>query len=541
MNKKAAIYARVSTVAQAEEGFSIDGQIALLKDICAKNNYDVYDIYVDRGISGKNMNRPALVQMNEDARNGMFDIIMVYKANRLARNTSDLLKMVEEYQKYNIEFKSVSEKMDTSSATGKLLLQIMASMAEYERNQIVENVILGQTKRAKNGYYNGNSLLGYDKIPNDKKHLTVNESEAEIVRRIFNEYANGKGYRAIANGLNKDGLRTKKGNPFDIAGVKYILNNVFYIGQIKFQQYIGWNEKRRKGYNPNPIIAEGKHEQIIEKDLWDKVHRRMSEMSKKPQIHGKGTNVLTGLIRCSSCGCAHSASNTVNRVKGEKKKIRYYSCSQFKNKGASVCSANSVRADLIEPYVMNRVIEVINNDKILEKVVARANERLQEQPVQIDRNINIKKAELDELQTKLNNLTVALASSPDLAPVLKDSINEYQDNITKIENEILLLTEKLKSEHIPTISVDEVKAALEAIFKDVERLEKHQLKALYLSVIEEIHFRKHKEPGKKYEFFITLKITPEVLKEVFNDKQPEEAPLSASSLFLSNTILYLEI
>lgn len=541
MNKKAAIYARVSTVAQAEEGFSIDGQIALLKDICAKNNYDVYDIYVDRGISGKNMNRPALVQMNEDARNGMFDIIMVYKANRLARNTSDLLKMVEEYQKYNIEFKSVSEKMDTSSATGKLLLQIMASMAEYERNQIVENVILGQTKRAKNGYYNGNSLLGYDKIPNDKKHLTVNESEAEIVRRIFNEYANGKGYRAIANGLNKEGLRTKKGNPFDIAGVKYILNNVFYIGQIKFQQYIGWNEKRRKGYNPNPIIAEGKHEPIIEKDLWDKVHRRMSEMSKKPQVHGKGTNVLTGLIRCPVCGHAHAAANTVNTVKGEKKKIRYYSCSQFKNKGASVCSANSVRADLIEPYVMNRIIEVINNDKILDKVVEKANERLKEQPIQIDRNINIKKAELDELQTKLNNLTVALASSPDLAPVLKDSINEYQNNITEIENEILLLTEKLKSDHIPTISVDEVRTALEAIFKDVEHLEKHQLKALYLSVIEEIHFRKHKEPGKKYEFFISLKITPEVLKEVFNDKQPEEAPLSASSLFLSNDILYLGI
>ncbi|QRN48628.1 recombinase family protein [Macrococcoides bohemicum] len=541
MNKKAAIYARVSTVSQAEEGFSIDGQIALLKDICAKNKYDVYDIYVDRGISGKNMNRPALVQMNEDARNGMFDVIMVYKANRLARNTSDLLKMVEEYQKYNIEFISHTEKFDTTNAAGKLMLQIMASMAEYERNQIVENVILGQSKRARNGYYNGNNLLGYNKIPNDKKHLSVNESEAEIVRRIFNEYANGKGYRAIANGLNKDGLRTKKGNPFDIAGVKYILNNVFYIGQIKFQQYIGWNEKRRKGYNPNPIIAEGKHEPIIEKDLWNKVHRRMSEMSKKPQVHGKGTNVLTGLIRCPVCGHAHAAANTVNTIKGEKKKIRYYSCSQFKNKGASVCSANSVRADLIEPYVMNRIVEVINNDKILEKVVEKANERLREQPVQIDRNINIKKAELDELQTKLNNLTVALASSPDLAPVLKDSINEYQDNITKIENEILLLTEKLKSEHIPTISVDEVKAALKDIFKDVERLEKHQLKALYLSVIEEIHFRKHKEPGKKYEFFITLKITPEVLKEVFNDKQPEEAPLSASSLFLSNNILYLEI
>jgi len=541
MNKKAAIYARVSTVAQAEEGFSIDGQIALLKDVSAHNGYEIYNVYVDRGISGKNMDRPALQQMNEDARQGKFEIIMVYKANRLARNTSDLLKMVEEYQKNNIQFMSYSEKFDTTSATGKLMLQIISSMSEFERNQIVENVTMGLEKRAKNGYYNGNKLLGYDKISNDKRHLTINESEAEIVRRIFNEYANGKGYRAIANGLNKDGLRTKKGNPFDIAGVKYILNNVFYIGQIKFQQYIGWNEKRRKGYNPNPIIAEGRHEPIIEKELWDKVHRRMTEMSKKPQVHGKGSNVLTGLIRCPVCGHAHAASNTVNMVKGEKKKIRYYSCSQFKNKGASVCSANSIRADLIEPYVLNRIIEVINNDKILEKVVERTNERLQEHPIQIDRNINIKKTELDELRTKLNNLTVAISTSPDLAPVLKDSINEYQKNITKIEHDIQLLTEKLKLNHIPTLSVDEVKVALEAIFKDINRLEKHQLKALYLSVIEEIHFRKHKEPEKKYEFFITLKITPEILKEVFNDKQPEEAPLSASSLFLHQNTLYIEI
>lgn len=321
MNKKAAIYARVSTVAQAEEGFSIDGQIALLKDVCIQNGYDIYNIYVDRGISGKNMDRPALLQMNEDARQGKFQVIAVFKANRLARNTSDLLKMVEEYQKNNIEFFSHSEKFDTTTAAGKLMLQIMASLGEYERSSLNEGVLLGQCKRANNGYYNGNKLLGYDKIPNDKKHLKVNESEAEIVRRIFNEYANGKGYRAIANGLNKDGFRTKKGNPFDIAGVKYILNNVFYIGQIKFQQYIGWNEKRRKGYNPNPIIAEGKHEPIIEKKLWYKVHRRMAEMSKNPQIHGKGTNVLTGLIRCSSCGHAHAAANSVNMVKGEKKKF----------------------------------------------------------------------------------------------------------------------------------------------------------------------------------------------------------------------------
>ncbi|NUX21639.1 recombinase family protein, partial [Staphylococcus aureus] len=132
----------------------------------------------------------------------------------------------------------------------------------------------------------------------------------------------------------------------------------FYIGKIQFAKYKDWSDKRRKGLNDKPVIAEGKHSPIINQDLWDKVQMRKKQVSQKPQVHGKGTNLLTGIIHCPQCGAPMAASNTTNTLKdGTKKRIRYYSCSNFRNKGSKVCSANSVRADVIEDYVMKQILE----------------------------------------------------------------------------------------------------------------------------------------------------------------------------------------
>ena len=169
---------------------------------------------------------------------------------------------------------------------------------------------MGQLRRSQEGYYQGNLPLAYDKIPDSKHELMINQHEANIVKYIFESYAKGHGYRKIANALNHKGYVTKKGNPFSISAVTYILSNPFYIGKIQFAKYKDWNDKRRKGLNDKPVIAEGKHTPIISQDLWDKVQARKKQVSKKPQVHGKGTNLLTGIIFCEKCGAAYAASNT---------------------------------------------------------------------------------------------------------------------------------------------------------------------------------------------------------------------------------------
>ncbi|CAC6975609.1 cassette chromosome recombinase CcrB [Staphylococcus aureus] len=536
--KSVGCYVRVSTISQDIDKFSINGQITQIKEYCQFHGYDVFDIYADRGVSGKTMNRPELQRMLKDAKEGKLDCVMIYKTSRLARNTSDLLTIVEGLHKQNVEFFSLSENMKFDSNSGKLLLQILASFSEFERNNIAEGAFMGQLRRSQEGYYQGNLPLAYDKIPDSKHELMINQHEANIVKYIFESYAKGHGYRKIANALNHKGYVTKKGNPFSISAVTYILSNPFYIGKIQFAKYKDWNDKRRKGLNDKPVIAEGKHTPIISQDLWDKVQARKKQVSKKPQVHGKGTNLLTGIIFCEKCGAAYAASNTTNTLKdGTKKRIRYYSCSNFRNKGSKVCSANSVRADVIEKYVMDQILEIVKSDKVLKQVVERVNQENQVDVAALNHDIAYKQQQFDEINTKLKNLIQTIEDNPDLASTLKPTIHQYETQLNDITNQMNQLKQQQNQEK-PSYDTKQIAALLQQIFQNVESMDKAQLKALYLTVIDRIDIRK--DGNHKKQFYVTLKLNNEIIKQLFNDTPLDEVLLSTSSLFLPQT-LFLQI
>ncbi|APC76048.1 TPA: recombinase family protein [Staphylococcus aureus] len=530
-------YIRVSTERQVE-GYSIEGQITQIEQYCQFNGYELVDIYADRGISGKSMNRPELQRMLNDAKNGKLDCVMVYKTNRLARNTSDLLTIVEELHRQNVEFFSLSERMEVKNSTGKLMLQTLASFSEFERNTILENIYNGQHQRALKGYYQGNLPLGYNNIPDNKKELMINQHEANIVKYIFESYAKGHGYRKIANALNHKGYVTKKGNPFSINSITYILVNPFYIGKIQFAKYKDWNEKRRKGLNDKPIIADGKHPPIISQELWDKVQSRKKQVSQKPQVHGKGTNLLTGIIHCPQCGAPMAASNTTNTLKdGTKKRIRYYSCSNFRNKGSKVCSANSVRADVIEKYVMDQILEIVKSDKVLKQVVERVNQDNQVDVAALNHDIAYKQQQFDEVNIKLKNLVQTIEDNPDLTSALKPTIHQYETKLNDITNQMNQLKQQQNQEK-PSYDTKQIAALLQRIFQNIESMDKSQLKALYLTVIDRIDIRK--DENHKKQFYVTLKLNNEIIKQLFNNNNLDEVLLSTSSLFLPQT-LYFQI
>lgn len=530
-------YIRVSTERQVE-GYSIEGQITQIEQYCQFNGYELVDIYADRGISGKSMNRPELQRMLNDAKNGKLDCVMVYKTNRLARNTSDLLTIVEELHRQNVEFFSLSERMEVKNSTGKLMLQILASFSEFERNTILENIYNGQHQRALKGYYQGNLPLGYNNIPDNKKELMINQHEANIVKYIFESYAKGHGYRKIGNALNHKGYVTKKGNPFSINSITYILVNPFYIGKIQFAKYKDWNEKRRKGLNDKPIIADGKHPPIISQELWDKVQSRKKQVSQKPQVHGKGTNLLTGIIHCPQCGAPMAASNTTNTLKdGTKKRIRYYSCSNFRNKGSKVCSANSVRADVIEKYVMDQILEIVKSDKVLKQVVERVNQDNQVDVAALNHDIAYKQQQFDEVNIKLKNLVQTIEDNPDLTSALKPTIHQYETKLNDITNQMNQLKQQQNQEK-PSYDTKQIAALLQRIFQNIESMDKSQLKALYLTVIDRIDIRK--DENHKKQFYVTLKLNNEIIKQLFNNNNLDEVLLSTSSLFLPQT-LYFQI
>ncbi|WP_210122622.1 recombinase family protein, partial [Staphylococcus sp. GDY8P133P] len=352
----------------------------------------------------------------------------------------------------------------------------------------------------------------------------INQHEANIVKYIFESYAKGHGYRKIANALNHKGYVTKKGNPFSISAVTYILSNPFYIGKIKFAKYKDWNDKRRKGLNDKPVIAEGKHTPIISQSLWDKVQARKKQVSEKPQVHGKGTNILTGLISCPQCSAPMAASNTTNTLKdGTKKRIRYYSCSNFRNKGSKVCSANSVRADVIEKYVMDQILEIVKSDKVLKKVVERINQENQVDVSALNHDIAYKQQQFDEINTKLKNLIQTIEDNPDLTFALKPTIHQYETQLNDIANQINQLKQQQNQEK-PSYDTKQIAALLQQIFQNIESMDKAQLKALYLTVIDRIDIRK--DGSHKKQFFVTLKLNNEIIKQLFNNIPLDEVLLS---------------
>ncbi|QDH21224.1 recombinase family protein [Saccharibacillus brassicae] len=329
-------------------------------------------------------NRPALQKLLADARKGRFQQVIVWKINRVSRKQLDLLKIVDELKQNGVTFRSYSENFETETPMGQFALQMMGAVGELERNQIVDNVKMGMKQRAREGKWNGGVVLGYDVVEvEDSKHrrrreteLVINPEEAQLIQKIFNYYADGKGLKAITNELNGVGYRSKHGRPFSVNTIKTILSNPLYTGKIRFNKQEDWNTKRRKGTNPNPILVKGIHEAIISEELYDKVQ---SMYGKRNYYHHRvffGSFPFTGILRCPVCGHGMvSQRATRKRANGERYYTLYYQCVQFANKGSSVCRANSIRADYAEAEILRRIQEFVDDPKLIEDVTRAAQGR----------------------------------------------------------------------------------------------------------------------------------------------------------------------
>ena len=340
-------------------------------------------MYADKGISGKNIkNRPALKELLKDAEERKFDSVLVWKMNRISRSLKDVLNIVDLFDEYNITFKSATEPLDTTTPSGKMQFQMMALIGEFERGTIAQNVKMGMLARAREGRWNGNILMGYDlKEKSDSTNkkrkdteLVINESEAEIIKIIFTMYSEGNGYKAITSYLNKFAYTTKRGNPFSVNGIKDILKNPVYIGKIRYNVLQNWSEKRRRHKNANPLIVDGIHEPIIDHELWDNVQKMMEDSKGKPSRIYDGEFPLTGILKCPVCGSGMVIMRSTNtRKDGTKHRIEYYCCGAWKNKGTAVCHSNSINVNKANDYVLGKLSELLDNDKLIKDIVANIN------------------------------------------------------------------------------------------------------------------------------------------------------------------------
>lgn len=527
--KRIAIYCRVSTIEQAEEGYSIDEQKRLLIEWCRKMDYIVTKCYSDRGISGKAINnRPALKELLKDAENKEFDMVLVWKINRISRKLTHVLEIAETLEMNNIAFKSYSEEFDNSTPSGKMQFQMMALVGEFERGTIAQNVKMGMCAKAKAGEWCGGQVLGYDLVPVEKQQgakrtktvLTINEREAESVRFIFNEYANGKGYKAITNQLNKLGYKTKKGNNFSVGSIRDILTNPVYIGKIRYNVRQNWSEKRRRNINANPIITDGIHKAIIDEKLWDKVQAILESKKGKPSRIYDGEYPLTGILRCPKCGAGMVIMRTTNTLKdGSKRRIAYYACGNWKNKGIAICNSNSIRVDKANEYVFSKLSELLSNEKMVKSIVKNVNkerhnkvnpakkelERIDRELEKIDKKKHklfegyeedlISKEEFKERKEELNKMAQILQEQKQpLLVTLSDDVSEevpYEFVKNILRNFSKVLTE--------STSREQQKKLLHMIITEITINEAREIDSIKLKINDSLVYYLSKEGGVSVE------------------------------------------
>jgi site-specific DNA recombinase len=438
------IYMRVSTGKQVEHGFSLEAQkeedTQFAYKTFGENITIVY--YVDEGISGKSTKgRKDLKRMMNDVAAKNLDAIVTYKVSRLSRSLSDSLKLVEEIHKEKVRFISIKEG-EYGTPHGNLQFNILASVAQYQREELAENVQFGMSQRARDGKWNGGQVLGYKTVD---KELVVIPEEAETVTLIFDKYVNeGWGTKKISNYLNSIGKRTKMGNTFAVVSVSTILDNPVYKGYVRYNQVVNWETNRRKGKNPDYIIAKGTHEPIIEEKTWDKAAELREKRRTGTPRQYSGTFPLTGIAKCPECGSYMTSLYGAKRKDGTRK--RYYACGQYHNKGKSVCNPNLIDADWLEKAVFDRLTKTLQSDSVIEQITNRINHLIEQHPkyTEQSKEIKILQFQVANLESAKRSVQRAVEMGTGIYTEEEavERMNEIREELAEIKNKIHSLTEQ---------------------------------------------------------------------------------------------------
>ncbi len=273
--KHAAIYIRVSTEGQRDEGYSIEAQKTLLDAYCTARSLEKREFYIDGGFTGSNIDRPALGKLIKDVEDGKISHVLVYKLDRLSRSQKDTLYLIEDvFNPHDVSFISMNENMDTATPIGRAMLGIMSAFAQLERETIRERTRMGMLERVKNGYWPGGGKVPFGYDYDKTQGILVPNRDAERVQRAYALYLAGYSTDRIAKTL---------GLPYEHLALQ-ILKRKTNTGVILY----------------NGAEYKGRHMPLISTETYEKTMAEMKRRAKKPV--NSGQYLLTGLLVCGKCG-----------------------------------------------------------------------------------------------------------------------------------------------------------------------------------------------------------------------------------------------
>ena len=408
----AVIYARYSSDSQREE--SIEGQIRECTAYAKKNGITIVKHYIDRAISAKTDNRPQFQQMIKDSDKKLFDIVLVWKLDRFARNRYDSARYKTQLKKNGVKLVSATE-IISEGPEGIILESVLEGYAEYYSADLAEKVVRGQTENILKGRCNGGrGTFGYTLDSERKFH--IDPLASPFVLESFRKYRNGLTMKEIRDWLNENGIKNPVGGAFTYNSVEHMLKNRRYIGELKFRDVVV----------PDAIPP------IVPLELFDDVQEKIAKNKKAPaRRKAEDDYLLTTKLHCGYCGALMFGESGTSRT-GEVH--RYYKCATAKKKKG--CKKKTVRKQWLEDLVVNQTMQLVRNDAAMESIIAKVME-LQDRE---NTNLPLYEKQLRDAESGIQNMLNAIQ-----AGILTSSTKERLEQLeeTKRELEARIAEEKL--------------------------------------------------------------------------------------------------
>lgn len=390
-------YARVSSEGQLD-GYSIPQQKDIIENYCKIKDWNLVKIYVDGGFTGANTERPALQDLIDHL--DCYDLVLVYKLDRLSRSQRDTLALVDLFDEHAVKFASIQENFDTSTPLGMAMLGILSVFAQLERENIKERMSLGRRGRTKKGLWRAGSNVptGYDYIDG---HLVIREDEAEQIRKIFELYLQGWTINKIRQYMHAN-YTNRYSSWAQSSAVSTVLRNQLYIGMLP--------SKTEK------TVYKGEHEAIIDKKTFDKVQRLLEarsehfdEIQKHPFV---AKHLLTGFTYCGECGGRVSCVGT--------HKYSYYGCHRNtadpRQKALPKCKTPNYNTRILDQLIIDQVMELSYDEKAIKELIKprkvanhkKAIKSLENQKSRLVDLYSVGGIELEDLQVRINAISEKL-------------------------------------------------------------------------------------------------------------------------------------
>lgn len=380
---RAAIYIRVSTEEQANEGFSIEAQKRRLLSYADSQDWEVAEVYIDDGWSAKDLNRPEMKRMMKDVENHLFDVVLVYKLDRMTRSSIDCDQLLKLFEQHSVKFQSCTESFETRTATGRLFIRLVADIAQWERENIAERVRFGMEQMVLEGRRPGGPVpFGYDK---DGK--TIIPNERNTLRLLRKLYLEGDGLKAVALKLNNMGL-LRRGRKWGTFTVWYALDNPYYAGKIRYgaKKSNGKYASRKKEGVVDLLLQDSDQQLVF---TWEEYEEHQAEMKRRAfKGHSKVREYwFTGVLTCGKCGSKMSGRYHQNkRQDGSYKKILSYICTnRQEGKG---CTMPMFRQELVEKLIMEHIESItLDNEQLQEIAVSAEMDDVKDQRILLEQEL----------------------------------------------------------------------------------------------------------------------------------------------------------